>query len=121
MEPASDVRIGPFPKWVFGVFLALLLIAWGLASFASGRLVIPSFLLRRSAVAAVVEGTPALLFAVGMISFGLFCHLHVFWGTNPYRHISAPAGVFGFISTIGIGYSPHLVAESALPDRKSVV
>lgn len=74
-----------------------MLIAWGLKSVASGRLVIPSILLRGRGVAAVVEGIPALLFAVGMISFGLFAHLHVFWGTNPYRHISVHAGVFGFL------------------------
>lgn len=97
MEPSPDVTIGPFTKWAFGVLLALVLIVWGLASLASGRLVIPSFLLRRRDVAAVVEGTPALLYAVAMISFGLFSHLHVFWGTNPYQHISVPAGVLGFI------------------------
>lgn len=100
MEPSPDITVGPFARWAFGVFLALALIVWGLASFASGRLVIPSILLRRADVAAVVEGTPALLFAVAMMSFGLFAHLHIFWGTNPYRRTSVPAGVFGFI---GVG------------------
>ena len=101
MSEPSDVMHNnsphQFTRWAFGIFLALALIAWGLASLASGRLVIPSLLLRGRDVAAVVEGTPALLFAVAMISFGLFAHLHIFWGTHPYRRISVRAGVFGFI------------------------
>jgi hypothetical protein len=98
--PSLHVTLGPFAKWSLGVLPALVLIVWGFASLASGRLVMPWFLLRKRFDDAVVEGTPALLYAVAMISFGVFAHLHVFWGTNPYQHVSVPARVFGFIGFV---------------------
>lgn len=100
MIQSPHVTLGPYGKWFWGVLLALVLIVWGVVSLASGRLVIPWILLRHRDDDAVVEGTPALLFAVAMVSFGVFCHVHVFWGTNPYRRVSVPAQVFAFIGFV---------------------
>lgn len=96
--PSSGVTLDRFSRWFLGVLPALVLLLWGLASLASGRLVIPSLLLRGRDIDAVIEGNSALLFAVAMISFGVFVHIHVFWGRgNPYQHTSASARVFAFI------------------------
>lgn len=101
-SPAAGATLGPFMRWAFGVFLALALIAWGIACLASARFVVPAFLLRGRDVDAVVEGAPASLYAVAMISFGVFIHLQAFWVRNPYRHASVPSRVFAFIGAASL-------------------
>ena len=64
-------------KWGIGVLISVSFIAWGLASLAYGRFVIPS---RRSIV---FEGIPGSLIALAAISFGLSSHLRLFWGIDP--------------------------------------
>ena len=105
------MTLGTFAKLAFGVFFALVLIVWGLTSLASGRLVITSFLLRQRFVDVVIEGTPALLYAMALISFGVFSHLHIYCGTNPYRLTSVPAAVFGLIgiACLILGVSFYIV------------
>ena len=89
-------------KWGFGFFMALMLIVWGLASLAYGRLVIPS---RRSIA---FEGISGLLLALTLVSFGLCAHLFFFWGINPkVEHISRPGGqvrakVFILVAIVGL-------------------
>ena len=43
-----------------------------------------------------------------MISFGVFLHLHVFWGADPYRRISVPGRVFGFIGVACLILGPFI-------------
>jgi hypothetical protein len=94
MESSPEGPLSPFfRKWALGVFLPLVLIVWGLASLAYGR-----FVLKRI----VLEGTPALLLAVALISFGLAGHFHAFWSANSKAgYISIPgARLFAFVGGV---------------------
>lgn len=70
-------KMGPQTgKWSFGLVLALIFVAWGLASLVDGRFSVPSRGDR------VIVGLPASLLSLGLISAGLSFHLAFFWGIN---------------------------------------
>lgn len=104
-------------KWGFGIFVALLPIAWGLSSLAYGQFVIPS---RRSIV---FEGISGSLLALTLVSFGLCAHLFFFWGINPSADHSslsgarvrakvfllfAIAGIVCLVLGLGVGFFAYL-------------
>jgi hypothetical protein len=93
-------------KWTSGIFLALILILWGLCSLLTGTLVIP----RRKLGGYTFHGPPATFLSIALLAIGLYFHFHHFWGTNPkVDHISTPGErwcsyIAGACIIIGLGW-----------------
>ncbi len=94
----EDPRSGFTGKWTSGIFLASVAAVWGLWSLLHSRLILP----RRRWGGYTLEGGPAILLSIALISFGFYLHFHYFWGTDPKAdHISTP----GERTSRGIGLS----------------
>ena len=72
-------------KWFSGIVLAAAGIVWGISSLASGQLVIPFLRWHGIPLSSDIplRGSPAMLFSIALIWFGLYLHFSDFWSCYP--------------------------------------
>lgn len=82
MEEPGDLvdtpAIGPVKRWLYGVVLAALPIAYGIVGICRRRMWLPG---RGGSME--VAGAAAVAFGIVWIAAGAFAHFHFFWGPHP--------------------------------------
>ncbi len=100
LSEAPDV--GPVKRWIYGVLLAALPVAFGIWCIVQGRTPLCS----RYGVT-YLTGQAGVALAAAYIAVGVFCHVHFFWAAHPklWRAARAAKVLIIVVFIAGLGYA----------------